>query len=239
VSYGLAGIFIETLQLTGTAAINATGNTQVNRLIGNSAANVLDGMQGIDTMSGGLGDDTYVVDNAGDKVVESIGQGNDTIKSSVSYGLGGIFIETLQLTGTGAVNATGNTQVNTLIGNSSANVLDGMQGIDNLTGGAGADTFRFSVAPGAANADTITDFIAGTDRIALSASVHAGLVAGALAPAAFHLGTVAAAPGDQVIYDGATGRLWFDADGAGGATQSLIATLTPGAALTAGDILVI
>jgi Ca2+-binding RTX toxin-like protein len=239
VSYSLGGIFVETLLLTGTAAINATGNSQINTLIGNIAANILNGLQGADTMSGGLGDDTYVVDNTGDKVVETIGQGTDTIQSSVSYSLSGIFIETLRLTGTAAINATGNSKVNALIGNSAANVLDGLQGIDTLTGGAGADTFRFSVAPGAANADTITDFLSATDRIALAGNVYTGLGIGALDPAAFRTGTAATGPDDHVIYDAATGRLWFDVDGAGGVAQALIATLVPGTALAAGDILVV
>jgi len=225
--------------MTVTTAIYATGNSKINTLIGNSAANILNGLQGVDTMIGGLGDDTYVVDNTGDKVVETIGQGTDTIQSSVSYSLAGIFIETLQLTGTTAINATGNSKVNALIGNSAANLLDGLQGIDALTGGAGADTFRFSVAPGAANADTITDFLSATDHIALAGNVYTGLNNGALDPAVFRTGTAATGPDDHVIYDAATGRLWFDVDSAGGVAQSLIATLAPGTVLAASDIVVV
>jgi Ca2+-binding RTX toxin-like protein len=111
--------------------------------------------------------------------------------------------------------------------------------VDTLTGGAGADRFLFSVAPGAGNADKITDFVSGTDKIGLVASVFTGLAKGALAPAAFHAGTAAASVDDHVIYDSATGNLWWDADGTGVAAQQLIATLTPGAALVAGDLLVV
>ena len=85
-----------------------------------------------------MGDDTYVVDNAGDVVTELFNEGTDTVlSSSVDYTLGDN-IENLILTGA-ALSSTGNSEGNTLTGNNAANTLSGLGGNDTLDGGAGAD----------------------------------------------------------------------------------------------------
>lgn len=122
---------VENLTLTGTGAINGTGNTLNNVITGNGAANTLSGGAGADTLQGGLGNDTYVVDNVGDVVIEAAGEGTDLVQSSVSHTLSAN-VENLTLTGTGAISGTGNALDNVLTGNSGANVL---------TGGAGNDTY--------------------------------------------------------------------------------------------------
>ena len=110
---------------------NAVGSAYNDTLIGNAAANVLYGWTGADTMSGGAGDDIYVVDNAGDVVIELPGEGIDSVHSSISYVLGAN-VEYLVLTGTAAINGTGNALNNVIYGNSAANVM---------TGGVGADIY--------------------------------------------------------------------------------------------------
>jgi Ca2+-binding RTX toxin-like protein len=107
---------VENLTLTGSSVINAIGNAQNNVLIGNVAANILDSWGGSDTLIGGLGDDTYVVDDAGDVVSEAAAEGSDTVVSSIGYALGAN-IENLYLSGTAAIDGAGNELNNVLVGN--------------------------------------------------------------------------------------------------------------------------
>ncbi|MXN45707.1 hypothetical protein GR138_10935, partial [Shinella kummerowiae] len=138
VSYELSNN-VERLILTGIEEADATGNALANSLVGNVANNVLDGKSGADTMSGGKGNDTYIVDNVGDKVVETAPNGLDRIEASVSYSLAGTYVEDLFLTGTATINGIGNSLSNTIKGNAGNNVLNAGGGDDRLNGGAGAD----------------------------------------------------------------------------------------------------
>jgi trimeric autotransporter adhesin len=121
----------ENLTLTGTLAINGTGNNADNVLTGNNAANVL---------TGGGGNDIYIV-GAGDTVVENAFSGTDTVQSSVTYTLGN-HVENLTLIGTGAINGTGNAADNVLTGNAGRNVLAGGAGDDIYVVGTGDTTIE-------------------------------------------------------------------------------------------------
>lgn len=171
VDYDLAGTNVENLILTGKANLNAYGSAGADTITGNDGNNILDGRGGADVMAGGKGDDVYYVDNVNDRVIELQGSwaGNDTVYASVSYNLGGTFVETMWLTGSADISATGNSQANTLHGNSGDNVINGMGGDDVLSGGGGKDSFVFAKAGHA----TITDFDQG-DSINLSAFLKAG-----------------------------------------------------------------
>jgi len=131
---------VENLVLTGATATNGTGNANSNRITGNSGNNVLDGHGGADTLIGGAGNDTYIVDDQADTILENLGEGTDSVESSVSFTLGNN-IENLTLTGTDRSNATGNAFNNVLTGNATDNILDGAGGADTMAGGAGDDTY--------------------------------------------------------------------------------------------------
>lgn len=137
VSYALPDE-VEKLVLTG-GALWAWGNSDSgNNLIGNNLDNVLDGLAGEDRMEGGLGNDTYVVDDTGDLTIEAVGGGDDTVYTSVSLTLSPN-VEHIAALGDGAINLTGNELNNRMTGNAAANILKGAAGHDTLDGGAGAD----------------------------------------------------------------------------------------------------
>ena len=141
VSYTLTNN-VENLSLLGTSAINGTGNTLANILLGNANANVLDGKTGADLMIAGDGNDSYFVDNIGDIVRETNSSATqiDTVNSSISFTLGANF-ENLTLILTSSIAGKGNFRDNQIIGNAGANTLNGAYGADTMTGGDGNDTY--------------------------------------------------------------------------------------------------
>jgi trimeric autotransporter adhesin len=151
---------VEHLVLTGTTAINGTGNARNNHLWGNGGAN---------TLAGGTGNDRYFV-GAGDTVTEGSSAGTDTVFSSATWTLG-TNVEHLTLVGTAAINGTGNTLANTITGNDAANALNGGTGADTLIGGLGDDTYTVDNV-----GDAVTE-LAGQGVDAVSASVGYTLAA--------------------------------------------------------------
>jgi Ca2+-binding RTX toxin-like protein len=168
---------------------------------GTGGDDTLSGAGGEVRMAGGRGNDTYLVDSAGDVVVEYANEGVDTVYSGLSFALGA-YSENLVLTGGRAINGTGSAWHNMLTGNDAANILKGLAGNDTiaggggndlvvggsgqdaLSGGAGADGFRY-LAPsdgivfvtngvrGSWTGDRIADFTPGADKISLAAAAFA------------------------------------------------------------------
>ncbi len=137
---------VENMLITGAMLFEGqnfvTGNALDNfiSMVGRGQTGFrLDGGAGADTMVGGVLNDTYVIDNAGDIVREESNAGRDLVQSSISTTLGAN-LENLELTGMAMINGTGNSFNNFITGNSSNNELDGDAGNDSLLGGFGDDT---------------------------------------------------------------------------------------------------
>jgi Ca2+-binding RTX toxin-like protein len=180
------GANVEHLTLHGTAAIHGTGNSLGNVLTGNSASNTLTGGAGNDTLDGEMGadmligeagDDLYIVDETGDSAIENANEGTDTVFSSVTYSLSGTHVERLTLSGTAAINGTGNSLDNSLTGNSGDNtlignggndILDGAGGNDILKGGTGGDVYRFGPGSGQDTISENSTSASQTDRVEIN-----------------------------------------------------------------------
>ncbi len=250
------GANIENLTLTGTAAINATGNNLNNILIGNAAANILNGGAGNDVMAGGIGDDVYTIDVLTDVITENANEGIDLVNVTVASG-GGTYtlaanVENATLINAVAYSLTGNAQDNVLTGNSATNslkggggndTLDGGLGNDILAGGSGSDLFSFSSALSGTNIDTIKDFLRGTDRIALDATIFTQLLNDTNLSDNIivrSLGNKARDANDYLIFNSTTKALYYDADGSGSTYAPIqFATLTNITTLSASDFVVI
>ena len=111
---------VEHMYLSGTGDINGTGNALKNTIRDNAGINIL---------AGGAGNDSYVVQNTGDQVIELANAGTDYVNSTASFTLGAN-IENLVLKGTTNINGTGNDRNNNLTGNTGINVLAGAAGSD-------------------------------------------------------------------------------------------------------------
>lgn len=223
---------IENLTLLGSHSVNGTGNALANLIVGNRGDNVLNGAAGADRLVGGIGNDTYIVDNAADLIMESVGGGIDTVQSSINHVLAAN-VEQLILTGSAAINGAGNSLANTITGNLAANIL---------TGGAGTDAFIFNTALRSTNVDRITDFVASDDVIYLENALFTALSrTGELLDTAFHASTTGAAQStaDRILYDTSTGKLYYDADGTGSAAAIQFAVLDTKPTITHDDFFVV
>lgn len=188
--------------ILGGSMITGNGNNLNNTMTGNGLANVLNGSIGNDTLLGGAGNDTLKGETGSDRLEGGTGNdvyyvstgdtaledattsgGTDLAYSDVTWTLGNYF-EKLTLTGTAAINGTGNQLSNTLTGNTANNMLNGADGNDTLIGNSGNDTLNGglgndSMTGGTGNelyySDVIGDSVVeistgGVDRVATSYS---------------------------------------------------------------------
>jgi len=122
---------VNTLQLTGSANVLGTANSANDTLVSNT---------GVDTLVGGAGNDLFVINNSSDVVQNGAGTASSVIQSSVSYVLP-TNVNTLTLTGSADLSATGNSGNDLLVANSGNDTLVSGSGLDTLAGGTGNDVF--------------------------------------------------------------------------------------------------
>jgi Ca2+-binding RTX toxin-like protein len=173
------------------------GNGQNNHIWGLGGDDYLDALGGNAILEGGLGNDTYKIDNLGTQIIEQLNQGIDTVNASIDYTLRDNLENLNLLEGTAALNGTGNELDNIIKGNSANNILIGGagndwlygnlggdtliggdgddwliggQGADILTGGSGNDIFVYNSITDAG--DRITDFTIGSDKIKITDLVN-------------------------------------------------------------------
>ena len=152
-----------------TYASTLNGGDGADTLTGGAGNDVLNGGAGADTMKGAGGDDTYYVTSTGDKVIEGVNGGTDTVRTTITYTLADN-VENGVATGTANINLTGNALANTLTGNSGNNVLNGGAGADTMAGLGGNDTYYVT-----SSGDSVTEGLnAGSDTVHASVSYVLG-----------------------------------------------------------------
>jgi Ca2+-binding RTX toxin-like protein len=161
-------------KLFGNALDNGIiGLDGADTLVGGVGNDTLDGGAGIDALLGGTGSDLYRA-TAGDIVLEGRDAGQDTVVATegTNVRLSGN-VEALLLEGPALEVAFGNVLDNILVGNALDNRLSGLMGADSLAGGAGSDRLWGDLGAdtlvGGDGADTLTGG-AGPDRFRFDAT---------------------------------------------------------------------
>lgn len=127
-----------------------------------------------------------------------------------------------------------------IFGHAGNDILSGGAGADVLAGGAGKDVFVFDTKLGASNVDRITDFNVRDDMIWLDLTIFKKIGKGKDAlKNGFWTGAEAHDADDRIIYNKATGAIFYDQDGTGLSPTVKFAQLKAGLALTHKDFLLV
>lgn len=228
--------------------IDTFDGMEVAHLIGGPGANSLDGsgFLGALVIYEGLGGDDHLIGRgtSGDRL-RAVGDADFTLTNHQLTGLGLDSFEEIdqaQLIGYSGANrfdaSAFSLGVVTIRAGGGNDTLIGGSANDYLSGGVGADCFRFTTSPnGSHNRDVISDFsIAQGDTIELVNSVFTALTTtGALATEVFLMGAAATTSAQRILYNEANGLLAYDTDGNGVAAAVPFAILQPGLELTSSQ----
>jgi len=187
-----ASAFVNTdaLDLAGVDAFELVGNELANRITGSAMNDILDGGQiselAFDTLVGGDGDDTYMVDIVGkgrgsnaaillkDTVIESAGINSGTedtiiLRRTITEDPEGTEITRYSTITIGTniehldASGTGDTKLN-FIGNTASNHIIGNDTANTLDGGIGADTLAGGDGDDTYSVDSLNDVITEEDN---------------------------------------------------------------------------
>jgi S-layer protein len=219
------GIGVDAITGSATRASTLNGDAGNDTITGGAAADVIDGGADTDTY---VFSSANIVEQTGASATTGvvINLGADVLTANAVFLATGAFLSGLQTTvasGTSTYlfagesttnvsvidtlanieNVTGSNLADYIVGSATANTITGGAGADVMTGGTGADTFVFATGASGvvvAEADTITDFVTGTDKISTSKVAGAGTIANGTALADFAAFIAAA---DAVLTAGA------------------------------------
>jgi Ca2+-binding RTX toxin-like protein len=196
------------------ATVTIGPNVVIEKAYGGDGNDTLIGNRSANTLLGRAGNDSLIGDYGNDSLLG--GYGNDALRGG--YGN------------------------DVLRGEGGNDTLRGDYGNDTLYGGAGADRFVFSTAlSSSANHDRIMDYVAANDTVQLDNAVFTKLgAAGHLLKASFfRAATHALDANDYIVYNRATGNLYYDVNGVGAGGAHLIATFVNKPVLTASEFQII
>lgn len=141
------------------------GGDLVDHLFGGVGHDTLDGGVGADFMAGGKHNDSYIVDDLGDTVVEYADEGTDLVRTSLSSYTLGAHVENLIYTGSAGIVGLGNALANSITGGAMADVFSGLGGNDRLNGGAGNDVLKGGAGADIMNGGTGVDLASYLDAV--------------------------------------------------------------------------
>ncbi|MEW9617922.1 calcium-binding protein [Shinella sp. S4-D37] len=262
--YGYGKSDISGLEANGSDAAAKDGADQLlggrgkDKMYGGAGGDYMHGEWGNDTLYGESGSDLMY--GGYGKDVMNGGSGNDRMYGGSEKKLrGDWFGEALTLTWDGTTGKTmtpqkwsipgevqaddksndrmsGGSGNDRMWGQGGNDKLFGGLGKDFLSGGSGNDSFVFDTKLGSTNVDTIDDFSVKDDTILLDRTIFTKVgKVGDLSSGAFYAGAKAHDASDRILYDKASGKLWYDADGNGGGKAVLFAILDKGLSVTVSD----